>query len=292
MDIILNDKSLDGQFSSIDDFTDSVFEHTIPILNLMDEKKMRLLKSQDTYNGQVTEDRTLIELFRIQSNSPELTMLKKLLVAKLCEEPFWEDDCRSDKTAIYSLDKVELEKPNCITEAFERNGMLLSFQHDKFLKGTLSIEKNGRVDKVRNAYKKEQVLEHCIESQSINVIEYLRLSQFPMKIRFLEKGNVCYAKELFDNETFETTDYEKIRDNISVMIACMLDGKNSRFSKDMEVKGVSLFEFRTTVSANRELRIFYVYAQNEIVFLNGCIKKSGKTPATDKNLAIKLAKCI
>ena len=291
MDIIINDKSLDGQFSSVDDFLDSVFEYTLPLLELIDEKKMRLLKSQSTYSRNVTCNSTLVELFRINSNNTELTMLKRELVAKLCDEPFWEDDSQTCLKSHYYYNE-DLEKPSSITEVVERKGILLSFMHNLFKDDFLHIEKDMELCRVRNAYKKEQMLKHFIEKKVISGMEYLQFSKFQMEIVFCELEQVCHIRNLFDENEFEISDYIKVKDNIEHMIDCILEGKSCRFTKDMKVQNVSLFEFRTTVSASRELRMFYVYQNQKIVFLNGCIKKSEKTPKNDLQLAIKLAKHI
>lgn len=290
MDIILNDKSLDGQFASVDDFADNVFEYTLPLLELIDEKKVRLLKSQSTYSRNVTSNSTLVELFRINSNNTELTMLKRELVAKLCDEPFWEDDSESCLESHYYYDDEELENPSSITEVVERKGILLSFMHNLFKEEHLHIKKDMELCIVHNAYKKEQMLTPFIEKKLISGMEYLQFSKFRMEIVFYELEHVCHIRNLFDENEFEISDYIKVKDNIEHMIDCISKGKSCRFTKDMKVKNISLFEFRTTVSASRELRIFYVYQNQKIVFLNGCIKKSEKTPPNDLQLAIKLAK--
>ena len=59
MDVVLNDYAIDSQFSSIDNFVDSLAEYTLPALDFLKNKSGILLKSYETYGRKITDDETI-----------------------------------------------------------------------------------------------------------------------------------------------------------------------------------------------------------------------------------------
>ena len=60
-----------------------------------------------------------------------------------------------------------------------------------------------------------------------------------------------------------------------------------RYSDHIEGK---LHEFRTNITNNRQIRIFYFKREDEIIFLNGFLKKTQKTPPRQIEAAKKILK--
>jgi phage-related protein len=70
----------------------------------------------------------------------------------------------------------------------------------------------------------------------------------------------------------------------------MAHGVTSRFSKSIAYKKKKYFEFRTTISDDREFRIFYIQGDEGVIFLYPLIKKTGKTPDSILEIIEDLAK--
>lgn len=291
MDIVINDESLDGQFKTIEEFADSVYERTIPMMKAIEENGLCLLKSQQTYERRITKEKTLYDLCMI-SNFPEIQMLKKTLLGIICDEPFWENEEKTEHNANYRCEFMKQGIPNCITEAYERNGMLLSFQHENFEESVVKIYKNGEEGKVKNASTKEMCAEHLFNLGYIDIIKFLLCMNFSRSICFYSENGKCYAKEALCENNLNISDWKNICEDLRYMFQTIEKGEISRFSKDISDDSVRLYEFRTTISDKREFRLFYIYKDNQICFLNGCVKKEQKTPKVDLALAKKLAKKI
>ncbi|WP_252235871.1 hypothetical protein [Clostridium sp. ZS1] len=75
MDIIINDFSLDGQFSGDEQFIESLYENTLPILTDLEKVDATILRSYYSYEAKVTKDKTLNDLLITRGN-PEITKLK------------------------------------------------------------------------------------------------------------------------------------------------------------------------------------------------------------------------
>lgn len=164
MDIILNDKSLDGQFTE-QSFFEYMQKEMIPSLQLLEKNGCILYKDYDTYSRSITKDKDLIAFFKIQGN-PVLDSLRSYLVQLFNSNPFWNDEIKTKQGVEYAC--IIKEVPNCITEAYERNGIVYSFRHKSFENMYLGINCNGIQNKVRNAFTYESVRGHL---SSLGVID-------------------------------------------------------------------------------------------------------------------------
>ncbi len=150
MDLILNDYSISKQFSSLDNFLDSILEHTLPMLSLIYANDNNLYKTYDAYDLKFFDDITINKLIQnpMYNAYPEITSLKRMLCA-LIEEPFWEDNPLTDCEAEYECEcvgKFPGIEPNCFSEAFERGAILFSFEHNDFKCFKIDVLKN--IDKI------------------------------------------------------------------------------------------------------------------------------------------------
>lgn len=285
MNLILNDISLQGQFSNLDEFTDEINTNLLPLLKTAKDLSLSILKDSTTYSRLVTEDMILADVIQTKGD-PDILALKKYLVDISYNEPYWNDDIQTDCSCGYLCKYVEYV-PNCFTETCERDGILISFRHEYFVSDYLYLSKNGEEKSIKNCINKYIFLNHLYESKIINTIYYFKNLNEGIAIRFDEDNHKCYSQDAFDENNINNEDLISIKNDILSMINSILRGVRTRFSKPM---GDSLFEFRTSISDGREFRLFYMYGASEIVFLNGCIKKSQKTPKTDLNVAKRLAK--
>lgn len=148
MDIVLNEKSLNGQFTE-EQFITYMQEDMLPILQILREYNFPLYKAYDTYGCMVTPKKSLSDFLKVQGN-PVLTILRTALLELSGKEPYWNDSIATKKNKQYITDISEV--PNCITEAMEREGIVLSFLNDNFKNLFLQLQCDKMLYKVPNIY--------------------------------------------------------------------------------------------------------------------------------------------
>lgn len=153
MDIVVNDYSLEGQFSNSEDFIDTLIKSTIPILDKIKEKKYNLWKKSNFYNSPICYNETLYTILNHMSSHPAIQKIKSDLVEITHNEPFWDTNPISP-TLANGLDfqcSYSQEYPNCFSEGYHRNAMLLSFVHPNFGIDEVPISMYGTLHKIHNA---------------------------------------------------------------------------------------------------------------------------------------------
>ena len=131
MELILNELSFDGQFSSQDEFIQYVLDSLMPLLDVVIENEIPLLKKSDLYQYMITCDSTLQDLL-MRTNDPSMTLLKSYIVNLGYCEPYWDlETLMTDPERIYEY-PASANEPNCFTEVIERGGQLLSLPHTDF----------------------------------------------------------------------------------------------------------------------------------------------------------------
>lgn len=61
MELILNELSFDGQFQSQDEFAEYVLDILIPVMDVIIENRVPLLKKSDIYNRKITREVAMLE---------------------------------------------------------------------------------------------------------------------------------------------------------------------------------------------------------------------------------------
>ncbi|WP_185738772.1 type II toxin-antitoxin system RelE/ParE family toxin [Clostridium carnis] len=290
MDIILNDFSLDGQFVNEQDFADSVNENTLPMLKEIVKMDFPIYKNYSSYKDYVTTDLMFSDILKT-ANNPDITLLKKYLADLSIDEPYWEDDIKTDRTSTYvfNIGIANSTIPNCFTEAVERDKQIISFIHKDFNKDIHGVKDNGEFV-INNSFNMNSFLNNSFGVQAIDILELLTNYDMELLIEAFTREDKCYCKEILESKDLTPNDLTTIKNDIIEMVHCISKAIRTRFSKDL---GDSLYEFRTTISDSNEFRIFYIYSKhqcNTIVLLNGIIKKSQNTPAEALKLARRLAK--
>ncbi len=158
MDVILNDFSLQGQYASLDDFAESLIKNVFPCMELSKVLPICfLLKSYNTYNQKVTQTETLMSCLRNCRSNTAFQYLKAFISQYIIRQPYWEDNQKTPPEVL----------ANCLTEAFFRNGALLSFVPNKGYVGKCTTvfvkEKN---EKVFNVTDKKSFLE-CLDEKKL-----------------------------------------------------------------------------------------------------------------------------
>lgn len=273
MEVIINDFSLDGQFSDEEQFVDSLYEYTLPMLKDLEKVEATIIRSYYSYESKVTNDKTLNDILTTRGN-PEITKLKGQLQKMFLEEPYWEDSLRSVED-IYECAFTDKKSQFCLAEALERNISVLSFEHDKFKKSTIEINKNNESNCIKNLFNKEVMLQILREDKIITHLDFIILKHSMNESFGLKKGK-NYFDELVESAALSLDDQSYIISDMDKLMFFSRNGENpGDLSKTIEGK---LKEFRTSLTNNRQIRFFYFEKDKKLIFMNGFLKKTQKTP--------------
>ncbi len=266
---ILNDYSIDNQFSTMDEFIDSLFNYTIPLLQTLEKYKIELSKSYDIYGLKVVNNRTLLDTLNARGY-PEVAKFKNLLHKRLMDNPYWEKD---------------FEEQDCINKAYQMNVGLISFEHGKYLDEYIDYLFNKESIRIFNCYNKRQLYEQLRRKSIISTGEYIT-NRYKEVHTFCNIENKDYFEKIIKENNIKLEDINKItRDLIDFIGKYQNNQDLGKLSKNIET---NLHEFRTTISESREFRILYCIYNSKIAFLNCFIKKQQKTPETEKEQGRKL----
>ena len=185
MEVLLNDESLNGQYTE-EEFIEFCKNDLLPILSELDQYGMTLLKAYSTYSKMITSSESVRSILQIRGN-PVLDRMKCYLV-QLTKDPFWENSIKTDLTLKY--EGCISDVPNCFTEAYARDGLLLSFSDERFLEKWLDIICDEKVSKIRNIGTYDSCCFHLSELGYIVIWEknsfFIKDIGYKFEVRFNE----------------------------------------------------------------------------------------------------------
>ena len=131
---------------------------------------------------------------------------------------------------------------------------------------------------MKNLFNNEIMLQIFREDGVISHLEYIIL-KYSMNESFGFKDEKNYFNELVENASLSLDDQNYIISNMDKLIQFFRNGENpGDLSKTIEGK---LKEFRTSLTNNRQIRFFYFENGKKIIFMNGFLKKTQKTPNSE-----------
>lgn len=220
MDVVINDFSLDGQFEDVEDFFDSLAEETLPVFYSLKSHSCDILSSFETYKRKVSSGLTLYDTLtgRDYRGYPEATRLK-LFLTSCIGDPYWASEPQTDEHLKYSMsDKVFEEIPNCFTEAFAREKMLLSFQNGNFIYDKLAITVDGQKQVLYNLFDKESVGQALFCKNVIGLSEFLMSVNCCKTVCFFKNNGRYYSDEGFEEGSLTIEDGLSIFKNFKMSI--------------------------------------------------------------------------
>lgn len=282
MELILNDLSLHGQFAAIDDFEDYFIDHLNELIKLMIDQKIPLLKKQDSYNRNITKDITMYTYFRESSNRTVATIIKKQIVDLAIDEPYWDTDdmMRTRPDVDYEYPDKQSE-PNCYTEAIERKCPLLSIQEDNNAGERIECYRDKESVGVINITDVNTFLNAYIKEGIHNIRFAIEHYQMDKAMICAEVSGKCYTESALLENNLSEQDIRKFLDNIRTLVDDKSHGRKSHWWSAIKD---DICEYRISVSDGRELRVLFQW-EEKLIFLNGFIKKTEKTPPKEIKLA-------
>lgn len=286
MELILNDFSLDGQFQGVEDFADYIRDILAPLLDVVIENEIALLKKSDFYDAAVTEKLSLNDVL-MMANEPAISLLKRYIVNLGYCEPYWDTDTATREEVQYGY-PVHREEPNCFTEVIERCGKLISIEHPDFRDEKIICSRNEKEIGVSNITAVEQMLKEYLREEKEKVRYVLEKYPYKRPIMCAEVRGRCYANEALCGNNLNETDLINLLEAVPRLIEDLENGRKTDLWDKLQD---DIFELRIHVSAGRIFRLLFVQ-YNGICFLNGFIKKTQKTPLDEIHKAVEIKKHI
>ncbi|MBQ7088572.1 MAG: hypothetical protein IJN04_02915 [Clostridia bacterium] len=295
MEIVFNDYSLNSQFSTSDIFADSLLQYTLPLLELLKNSSSLILKKYQSYDLHITSELSLNDF--LTSNQfkgyPEAQKLRSLLV-NLRDEPYWEENPKTETDASYCTTYTGVftgDEPNCFSEAYERDKIILSVENDDFKVDTISVKKNDNTEIINNFYNKQSSLNILFQRNYISFSEFLSNLSDTVQVAFFESNNEIYVDRELRNSDLSNSDMLKIAEYYERWIFGIKTGEMiSHLTDSIQHKGISYNEFRVTLDDKREFRMFYKLFGSQYVFFNLLLKDTPTTPDQTKDKTCSLIK--
>lgn len=284
MEIILNEYSVVGQFTSVDEFVDYALDVLKPILDMVIEKQIPFYRRQDMFDYKITDMKSLNDLF-IKSGDPSISVIRSYIQQLGYVEPYWDNEPVTAPGISYHYPAKGVE-PNCFTEAIERKGALLSFPNAGYDEELYFCKREREEVHISNITETKSFLNTYLEDDIQNVRYAIERYPFQRSMRLAEVHDRCYALEALLKNDLTIEDMKKILSGLEWMLEGITTGKKNHYWDKHQDE---IWEFRIDVSSNRAFRLFFIQ-EDGIVFLNGFIKKSQDTPPGEIKKAIKLKK--
>lgn len=281
MELILNDYSIAGQFETLDSFETYFINQLDPAMQIVIERKIPFYKRMDTFSRLLTDNISVNDYIRAVNN-PVATRIKVNLIQMAYAEPYWDEkeQLQSDENVDYRY-PGEYEEPNCFTEVIERNESIFSFPYDKYMEKEIQCFRNNEERRIVNVHSKAELFFTYLKDDKTNLKYVFENYPFERHIKFACVNEKCHTEEALLSPEILMCDIEKIFMNIPKLIEDKSAGKKTHWWDSIEN---DIFEYRVSISSNREFRIFFLW-RNEIIFLNGFIKKTMSTPENEKKKA-------
>ncbi len=181
MELLLNEKSLEGQFADIEEFYDTLPD-MIRNLKILRERNIILYKHSSLYSKKITDTMTLFDLQNSKGNivpryRDQVRQWKSELSKLTNEPPFWNVE--------------EQNAEDSVLEAARRDTDVISFKHAKYQDVELPVFVEGKDKVVCSAVSTRYFLDILRERKEIDTLYFLRKRYAGKRLRL----------EMLDKET-------------------------------------------------------------------------------------------
>lgn len=187
MDFILNERSLHGQFRSVDEFLKSLGANLQCFKLVRSQKQGEIRKIADFYKCKITEELGLGEL-RHYPRSDELSRFRIALDKEMRTEPYWDLEPVHDYGISYWMGEEDMAA-TAVAEAAVRQESLLSFDSAVYSDRRLCIKCDGDEYNVISIYRPAYLAECFGEQMGLERDECLkaRYAETRLDCTLLEK---------------------------------------------------------------------------------------------------------
>jgi hypothetical protein len=153
MEILINELSLNGQFSSVDCFIETGLMPFVSALNDIELQSNVLYTTYEFYRSKVTSNNTIHDILNGEtSRQYDVIRRFKSQLMKLLNDPrYWEDDPKHTTASTYSYRGNNI-CGSSLAEASERDKIIISFFHNDFIHTQLSVFKDKSEIRIDNIF--------------------------------------------------------------------------------------------------------------------------------------------
>lgn len=245
MEFILNELSLNGQFSDMNDFSENGVR---PLSEVLSEirvlKDIKLLKKSDFNLAKVTATKSFHEIiFSQETRCNDRMRRMKGILASLENNPFWDENPIQKTTGYKRVTEMDIEdvSGSGVAEAYEREACLVSFCHSGYETSPVKVKSlaDDKTKEIENIHKSGQATDVLYNAGESTVEEYIK-SRFKSKLDFsqIDPDN---GFNLIDNQ------------NESTFISCFTNFENKTWQQIMTDDALDYKQF----SYNRKTRRFF-----------------------------------
>lgn len=173
--ILLNEKSLEGQFESLDAFLD-----TLPVMNrnfkVLQEQEIELQKHSMFFQCHITKEYTLLDLRNNKGivkpqERDKVKQWKRLLCSLANDPPYWNLETESREQCIWNGKDIT---DSSLAEAARRNTMVLSFKHTDFSDKDLKIQTENQIKNVKSCVTTGYLVDSLYQRNEISIVFWLK----------------------------------------------------------------------------------------------------------------------
>jgi len=156
MEFLLNERSLYGQFNSMDDFLKSLKPLIKCIEIIRNSSDMGIYKIFNFHECKITKDKRICDL-NLNGMSDELVRFKLSLDQEIYNDPYWDREPVHDVSQEFIWDSENVTATS-LAEAVVTKNSLLSFKSERFSDCVLMIMNNEKVYDVNSVHTPKYLL--------------------------------------------------------------------------------------------------------------------------------------
>lgn len=192
-ELLLNEKSLEGQFETLEEFYATLPEMSRN-LKILKENDVILQKHNSLYQRKISGDITLYDLSNKKGNvAPEqranMTQWKRQLSSLMCTPPFWNDESENDGDSVL--------------EAARRETDVLSFLHDSYNDVVLEVPCENISCEVRSSVSTRHLVEGMFQKKYMDRLDYIKQRYQDGRIRMEHIDAETNTVDVLEKKEFE-----------------------------------------------------------------------------------------
>lgn len=196
----LNERSLHGQFKSLDEFLESL-RPVIKCLEIMNKiPDINIFKIKNFYSCQITSEEKIKDL-RGYEYSDELMRLQYSLDKEIYNDPYWDDNPKHNLAEQFLWEGEDVTA-TALAEAAVKGASLLSFRSEAFIDTTLKIEDCNKCYAVKSVHTPGYLSREYVKELSISRKEIL-LSRYRGTRIDCEALEDKYGADILEKNEFE-----------------------------------------------------------------------------------------
>lgn len=204
-EIILNEKSLCGQYTSMDEFYRSILPFLANVQYFVEDASWEVLKKSDLFQSRVTERECF---FRIRGDRSDAARKIKGLLCRLSDEPpYWDMDSR--QSGSYCADGEDVTGSS-VAEAAARTGFLLSFPRSAYEDREFTVAHEEGEYRMTSISTPAYRMERLYQRGYCDIYTYLREHFRGTRLNF-DEFDAAYGFDSFERSEIEEciADFER-----------------------------------------------------------------------------------